>query len=126
MAQRVLSPRALNTGSLSTQGILTGDPGIIHVVPSPTPEAVRGALLGVIDPELGDNVVDLGMVHRTDIDGADVSVTLSLTTAGCPLRAQLMKDIKSRVGSVPGVDSVAVHFGEMTAAQKKSLMERAR
>ena len=51
---------------------------------------------------------------------------LALTTAGCPLRAQLMKDVKSRVGSVPGVDSVEVHFGEMTADQKRSLMERAR
>ena len=60
--------------------------------PSPTPEAVRGALLGVIDPELGDNVVELGMVHAVDItpgdDGGHVAVTLSLTTAGCPLRAQ--------------------------------------
>src|SRR5436190_12828245 len=130
MAYRVLSPRALNTGNRSIhQGILPGQAGIIHVVPSPTPtqEAVRGALLGVIDPELGDNVVELGMVHAVDItDGSHVAVTLSLTTAGCPLRAQLMKDVKSRVGSVPGVDSVEVHFGEMTAAQKKSLMERAR
>ena len=91
-----------------------------------TEDAIRGALLGVIDPELGDNVVDLGMLHRVDIDGPVVDVTLSLTTAGCPLRAQLMKDVKLRVGSVPGVDEVRVHFGEMTAAQKKSLMERAR
>ena len=89
-------------------------------------DAIRGALLGVIDPELGDNVVDLGMLQRIDVDGGVVDVTLSLTTAGCPLRAQLMKDVKLRVASVPGVDEVRVHFGEMTAAQKKSLMERAR
>ena len=90
--------------------------------------AVRAALLGVIDPELGDNVVDLGMVHRVDIEEATgaVDVTISLTTAGCPLRAQLMKDVKARVGSVPGVKDVRVHFGEMTADQKRSLMERAR
>src|SRR4029078_6669770 len=55
-----------------------------------------------------------------------VAVTLSLTTAGCPLRAQLMNDVKARVGSVPGVGSVEGHFGGMTAAQKRSLMERAR
>src|SRR3954454_2696361 len=131
MAYRVLAPRALNTGNRSIQqGILPGQAGIIHVVPSPippTPEAVRGALLGVIDPELGDNVVELGMVRAVDItDGGHVAVTLSLTTAGCPLRAQLMNDVKARVGSVPGVADVEVHFGEMTAAQKKSLMERAR
>nr|MDQ3573375.1 Mrp/NBP35 family ATP-binding protein [Actinomycetota bacterium] len=95
--------------------------------PAPEHEAVRRALLGVIDPELGDNVVDLGMVHRIEADQAGtVDVTLSLTTAGCPLRAQLMKDVKTRVASVPRVEEVRVHFGEMTAEQKKSLMSRAR
>jgi ATP-binding protein involved in chromosome partitioning len=71
--------------------------------------------------------VDLGMVHRVEVDEAGaVDVTLALTTAGCPLRAQLMKDVKTRVGSAPGVEEVRVHFGEMTAEQKKSLMARAR
>jgi ATP-binding protein involved in chromosome partitioning len=97
------------------------------MVSAPPLDAVRGALLGVIDPELGDNVIDLGMVHAVDIDDdGHVAVTLSLTTAGCPLRAQLMKDVKARVSSVPGVTGVDVHFGEMTADQKRSLMERAR
>lgn len=93
----------------------------------PTDDAVRAALAGVIDPELGDNVVDLGMVRRIEIgpDGA-VDVTVALTTAGCPLRAQLMKDVKLRVGGLPGVSDVRVHFGEMTEDQKKALMARAR
>jgi ATP-binding protein involved in chromosome partitioning len=90
-------------------------------------DALIGALRGVIDPELGDNLVDLGMVRTVEQgEGGRVEVTVSLTTAGCPLRAQLMKDVKSRVGSVPGVSEVHVHFGEMTADQKKRLMERAR
>lgn len=95
--------------------------------PVPSEEAVQGALRGVMDPELGDNVVDLGMVRKVEIgaEGA-VDVTIALTTAGCPLRAQLMKDVKLRVGSLPGVADVRVHFGEMTADQKKSLMARAR
>ncbi|MGI8686045.1 MAG: metal-sulfur cluster assembly factor, partial [Acidimicrobiales bacterium] len=79
----------------------------------PSEEAVQGALRGVMDPELGDNVVDLGMVRRVEIVGAGVDVTVALTTAGCPLRAQLMKDVKLRVGSLPGVEEVRVHFGEM-------------
>ena len=93
----------------------------------PAEDAVRAALAGVIDPELRDNVVDLGMVRRIEIgpDGA-VDVTVALTTAGCPLRAQLMKDVKLRVGGLPGVSDVRVHFGEMTEDQKKSLMARAR
>ncbi len=91
-------------------------------------EAVRNILLGVIDPELGDNVVDLGMVQRIDIDPhrRDVDVTIALTTAGCPLRAQLMHDVKLRVGGLAGVADVRVHFGEMTTEQKKRVMARAR
>jgi ATP-binding protein involved in chromosome partitioning len=96
------------------------------VTPLPTETAVRTALLGVIDPELGDNVVDLGMVQRIELLGSTADVTIALTTAGCPLRAQLQKDVKDRVATVPGVSEVKVHFGEMTADAKRSLMERAR
>jgi ATP-binding protein involved in chromosome partitioning len=105
----------------------------------PTEDAIRTALRGVIDPELGDNVVDLGMVQRVSVGGdgagadgagADsagaVEVTIALTTAGCPLRAQLMRDVKDQVGAVPGVSGVTVHFGEMTAEAKRGLMDRAR
>jgi ATP-binding protein involved in chromosome partitioning len=97
----------------------------------PVPEAaITNALRGVIDPELGDNVVDLGMVKSFDwLPDGRLDVTISLTTAGCPLRAQLMKDVRTRVGSVPGVggaDNVKVSFGEMTAEQKRALMDRAR
>jgi ATP-binding protein involved in chromosome partitioning len=89
--------------------------------------AIMNALRGVIDPELGDNVVDLGMVKRLE-RGADraMHVTIALTTAGCPLRAQLMRDAKARVGSLPGIDVVKIHFGEMTADERKSVMSQAR
>ncbi|MFT5202578.1 MAG: ATP-binding protein involved in chromosome partitioning [Candidatus Aldehydirespiratoraceae bacterium] len=89
--------------------------------------AIMNALRGVIDPELGDNVVDLGMVKRLErsADGI-VHVTISLTTAGCPLRAQLMRDAKARVGSLPGIETVKIHFGEMTSSERSDVMSRAR
>jgi ATP-binding protein involved in chromosome partitioning len=89
--------------------------------------AIMNALRGVIDPELGDNVVDLGMVKRLErgADGA-VHVTIALTTAGCPLRAQLMRDAKARVGSLPGIETVKIHFGEMTSDERSDVMSRAR
>jgi ATP-binding protein involved in chromosome partitioning len=87
---------------------------------------VHEALRGVIDPELGDNIVDLGMVKRVEVAGGRADVTISLTTAGCPLRAQLMDDVRRHAATVEGINEVAVHFGEMTAEQKKSLMARAR
>ncbi len=88
---------------------------------------ITNALRGVIDPELGDNVVDLGMVKRYE-RGADgvMHITIALTTAGCPLRAQLMRDAKARVGSLPGIDVVKIHFGEMTADERSAVMSRAR
>ena len=88
---------------------------------------ITNALRGVIDPELGDNVVDLGMVKRYE-RGADgvMHITISLTTAGCPLRAQLMRDAKARVGSLPGIDAVKIHFGEMTSQERSDVMARAR
>jgi ATP-binding protein involved in chromosome partitioning len=99
----------------------------------PTAEQVTNALRGVIDPELGDNVVDLGMVAgfgplEGDPEGR-YEVRIALTTAGCPLRAQLMQDVRAHVGAIPSVggpDKVKVTFGEMTAEQKRSLMDRAR
>ena len=85
-----------------------------------------GALRGVIDPELGSDVVELGMIRSADIAGSTVTVTVALTTAGCPLRAQIQRDIRSRVGSLPGVDEVDLQWTEMTADEKTAAMERAR
>ena len=71
----------------------------------PTPDDVSTLLRGVIDPELGSDIVDLGMAKGATVDAdGDVTVTIALTTAGCPLRAQIQRDIRARVGSLPGVD----------------------
>src|SRR5215469_1698745 len=80
-----------------------------------------------MDPELGDNVVDLG-IFRSAATSADghVTVQLALTTAACPLRSQLERDVRERVGALPGVTGVTVAMGEMDAAEKRDLMSRAR
>jgi ATP-binding protein involved in chromosome partitioning len=93
----------------------------------PTPDDVRLALQAVIDPELGDNVVDLGMVGRIEVDpDGRVTVPVALTVAGCPLRAQLERDVRGRLAGMPGVTSVEVRMGEMDAAQREQVMARAR
>ena len=86
-----------------------------------------GVLRGVIDPELGSDVVELGMARAADVrpDGS-VEVTLALTTAGCPLRAQLQHDVVARVGSLPGVTDVKLHWTEMTDEQRTTAMNKAR
>lgn len=73
-----------------------------------TEEAVREALRGVIDPELGANVVDLGMVKQIDIFDGQVSVQLVLTAPGCPLAGWIVLQARRAVGALPGVASVQV------------------
>jgi ATP-binding protein involved in chromosome partitioning len=93
----------------------------------PTTEQVTGLLRGVVDPELKDNIVDLGMVRsaRVDDDGT-VTVTIALTTAGCPLRATIRSDIEARLDTLPGVSAVRLEWDELNATEKARVMERAR
>jgi ATP-binding protein involved in chromosome partitioning len=98
-----------------------------QIVVPPSPDDVRRALTGVIDPELGDNIVDLGMVRDIDVDAAGkVTVSVALTVAGCPLQKQLRADVLGRVESLRGVSGVRVTMGEMDADQKAAVMARAR
>ena len=78
------------------------------------PETVRGILGGVIDPELRAPITDLGMVGEIKVDGSAVAVQIVLTTLGCPLRAQIKKEVVSKVASVPGVEEVTIDWIEMT------------
>ena len=96
-------------------------------VPLPTVEEITGLLRGVVDPELGSDIVELGMAKgvRIDDDGV-VHVTVALTTSGCPLRAQIQKDIRSRVGGLPGVTRVRMDWTELTQDEKAAAMDRAR
>ena len=101
-------------------------PGTAGVV-LPDPDAVMGLLRGVIDPELGLDIVELGMAKgaRVDPDGV-VHVRVALTTSGCPLRAQIQKDVRARVGGLPGVTKVRIDWSELTQDEKATAMDRAR
>ena len=93
----------------------------------PVEEDVFGVLRGVIDPELGSNIVELGMARavRIDPDGL-VDVTIALTTSGCPLRAQIQRDVRERVSGLPGVTKVHLTWDELTQEEKATAMSRAR
>ncbi|HEX2273480.1 MAG TPA: Mrp/NBP35 family ATP-binding protein [Acidimicrobiales bacterium] len=93
----------------------------------PTEADVLAMLRGVVDPELGSDIVDLGMVSGVEVgDDGRVTVTVALTISGCPLRVQIRDDVRSKVQSLPGVTDVVVRFGEMTQAQRSEVMQRAR
>ncbi len=94
---------------------------------APIAEQVWDALRGVIDPELGDNVVDLGMVSSVEATPEGVvTIGLALTIAECPLRGQIEGDTRRRALSLPGVEDVRVHTTAMTKRQRAELMSRAR
>ncbi len=92
-----------------------------------TPDDIMAVLRGVIDPELGANIVELGMVPKTSLeDDGTAHVTIALTTMGCPLRSQIKKDVVGRVEQLPGVDKVKIDWTELEQGEKAEVMARAR
>ncbi len=74
-------------------------------------DMVRDALREVIDPELGENLVDLGLVYGIHIEGTRVAVDLTLTTPGCPLHASLHAAAERAIRlMVPGVEEVDIQL----------------
>lgn len=71
-------------------------------------EAVYGAISTVIDPEVGFNLVELGLIYGVSIDGGDVKVTMTLSTRGCPLHQSMMEWVKEAVERLGHVDSCKV------------------
>ena len=98
-----------------------------RTAPAPTHDEVMAVLASVIDPELGSDIVSLGMVPTVSVDetGA-VLVTVKLTIGGCPLRADIKREIETRVGVHPGVTDVRIDWGEMTPEERSEVMLKAR
>jgi metal-sulfur cluster biosynthetic enzyme len=69
-------------------------------------EAVTEALSNVIDPELGLDFVELGLIYGVEIEGSNVNVTFTLTTPACPIGPQVSEQIEEFVGELPGVEEV--------------------
>lgn len=72
-------------------------------------EDVREGLKQVYDPEIGINVVDLGLVYDADIsDNGDVLVTMTLTSLGCPLGPVIMQEVTGALKQLPGIGDIDV------------------
>ena len=91
----------------------------------PVTEAqVLEALQPVQDPELHRSIVELDMVKAVRIDGGQVAVTVALTVAGCPLRAEITQRVTAAVQPLEGVDAVAVDLTVMTDAEREALRNK--
>lgn len=80
------------------------------------------ALSQVMDPELHRSLTELNMVQDVVIEGNDVTVTVALTTKGCPLKDAIAKSVEERLHTLPGVGRVQVHLTEMSAEQRAKLL----
>jgi len=77
----------------------------------PSTEALTNALRAVIDPEIGYNIVDLGLVYEvTKPQRGQVHVLMTLTSIGCPLSEIIHQQCSVIMGAMPGVDVVDVEF----------------
>jgi metal-sulfur cluster biosynthetic enzyme len=79
-----------------------------------TADDVRENLKTVYDPEIGINVVDLGLIYEVDLDDednkTDVIVTMTLTSMGCPLGPIIMQEVNGALGELPGIGEIGVNI----------------
>ncbi len=92
----------------------------------PSRDQILQALEQVIDPELKRNVVELDMVRGVEVAGGEVTVTIALTVAGCPLRSSFQDQIDRFVGPLQGVESVVLEFDVMSPDEKAALTTKLR
>jgi metal-sulfur cluster biosynthetic enzyme len=76
-----------------------------------TPETIRKALRAVKDPELGINIIDLGLVYDIEVnEGGQVHVRMTLTSPGCPAGGEILQGVKDVAGEQDGVTGVEVEL----------------
>jgi len=91
----------------------------------PTQQEITEALRAVIDPELRRSIVELDMVRSIDVHSTGViDVTVSLTTAGCPIRSHFETGVRDAVVGLEGVTAVNVSFDVLTDQQKGALQQK--
>ncbi|NNE72864.1 MAG: Mrp/NBP35 family ATP-binding protein [Acidimicrobiales bacterium] len=93
---------------------------------TPTSDEIMQLLGGVIDPELGSDIVELGMAKGAKVEDGIAYLHIDLTTEGCPLRAQIQKDIRARILSLPGIERVKINWGVLSQDEKAEAMSKAR
>ena len=73
-------------------------------------EQVMEALKGCVDPEIGMNLVELGLIYDVIIDKDKVTVRMTLTTPGCPMANMILGEVEEKVKNIKGVGAVEVEI----------------
>jgi ATP-binding protein involved in chromosome partitioning len=88
-----------------------------------TEKRVREQLRAVKDPELGADLVSLGMVKNVAISGSAVRIHVELTTPACPLKEQIAGDIKQAVGAIPGVEDIQIEWSANVRSSRPAAVQ---
>ncbi|RYG72588.1 DUF59 domain-containing protein [Lentibacillus lipolyticus] len=88
---------------------------------------VGAALFEVIDPELGINIMDLGLIYEIEVDGQDnVKIVMTLTTPGCPMHDSIKAGVKRRVSQIEGVGNIDIDLVWEPAWNPSKMSDRAK
>ncbi len=93
---------------------------------APDPDEITEALQNVIDPELGLDFVELGLVYNVEVAESSVHITFTLTTPGCPIGPQVEEQMREFVGEVEGVDEVTPELTFQPAWSPEKMSEDAK
>lgn len=108
-------------------GPAAGGPGVLGLLGEPlSPELVRRQLREVIDPELGVNIVDLGLVYDVSVSEGRVAIEMTLTTPGCPLGGFLEDQIRASLAVLPQVRDLQVRLVWEPAWEPQAMGEAAK
>ncbi len=98
--------------------------GVGEAAGTVTPEEVISALRSVMDPEIGKDLVSLGMIRNVAVDGGRVTLDLVLTTPACPKKSEIAKAVEGAVREIPGVSGVDVRVSADVRAAKDPMEGR--
>ena len=123
----------VETGSGAPAAIVSGPPPAEHEPVrtegdgAPSTERVYDALKNVFDPELGINIVDLGLVYDVEVSpGGDVHIEYTLTTMGCPIGPLIEQQMQAFLAGVPGVSTVEAEMVIRPAWSPEMMSEEAK
>src|SRR5579864_1065584 len=104
----------MNSDEFTNQAVDSGATAATETATSPpaaepvTEARVREELKNVVDPEIGIDMINLGLVYDVRVDGSTVYVVMTLTTPGCPVAGMFLNAVHAAVMSIPGVSECKV------------------
>jgi metal-sulfur cluster biosynthetic enzyme len=94
--------------SMTSEDISPNGNGATSAAETLTEERVRAELRNVVDPEIGIDMVSLGLIYDVKIEGTTVFVTMTLTSPGCPVAGMFINAVHAALMSIPGVTEAKV------------------